>query len=209
MGKRATVSSAGSQLNLISPEHRFGGDWTEEKLKILEDYLNFYLTALKHQKFYLMYIDAFAGTGYRNQAAEATQESPSQQVLMFDREGKSVDEMKPAQNQSGAATEPMDRPSLQESLLHEDSERLLAGSVVRALRLEPGFRSYHFIEQDAEKVAHLRSLQAMFGKKQFVHHGDANDELLKLIKEIPWAGQFQIQTSAFCQKQCSFLTPMA
>ena len=48
----------------------FGGDWTIQKLEILEDYLNAYTTALKNQSFSLMYIDAFAGAGYfslRNQ----------------------------------------------------------------------------------------------------------------------------------------------
>lgn len=41
----------------------FGGDWTKEKLNILERYLDAYTTALKGQRFKLMYIDAFAGAG--------------------------------------------------------------------------------------------------------------------------------------------------
>ena len=43
---------------------RYGGRWTSEKLDILETYLNAYTTALKNQPFQLMYIDAFAGSGY-------------------------------------------------------------------------------------------------------------------------------------------------
>jgi three-Cys-motif partner protein len=43
----------------------FGGDWTEQKLEILSKYLSAYNTALKHQPFQRIYIDAFAGTGYR------------------------------------------------------------------------------------------------------------------------------------------------
>jgi len=43
----------------------FGGDWTEEKLNMLRKYLAAYTKALKNQPFHLMYIDAFAGTGYR------------------------------------------------------------------------------------------------------------------------------------------------
>jgi len=43
--------------------HKFGGDWTIEKLNILSDYLDFYLTALKNRKFGKVYIDAFAGSG--------------------------------------------------------------------------------------------------------------------------------------------------
>jgi three-Cys-motif partner protein len=46
--------------------HRFGGVWTEIKLKALTDYLHFYQNALKNQGFETWYIDAFAGTGDRN-----------------------------------------------------------------------------------------------------------------------------------------------
>ncbi len=42
---------------------QFGGTWTETKLDILERYLDAYTTALKNQNFYLLYIDAFAGSG--------------------------------------------------------------------------------------------------------------------------------------------------
>ena len=49
---------------------RFGGRWTQEKLAILERYLDAYTTALKAQPFSLMYIDAFAGTGEINTRAE-------------------------------------------------------------------------------------------------------------------------------------------
>jgi three-Cys-motif partner protein len=43
----------------------FGGNWTEKKLEILRKYLESYNTALKNQPFKRIYIDAFAGTGYR------------------------------------------------------------------------------------------------------------------------------------------------
>jgi three-Cys-motif partner protein len=43
----------------------FGGDWTQEKLNILREYLQAYNTALKNQPFVRVYVDAFAGTGYR------------------------------------------------------------------------------------------------------------------------------------------------
>ena len=41
----------------------FGGQWTEEKLDILEGYLDAYTTVLKNQPFSLVYLDAFAGEG--------------------------------------------------------------------------------------------------------------------------------------------------
>ena len=46
-------------------EQFFGGSWTEKKLEILKKYLDAYNKALKNQPFNRVYIDAFAGTGYR------------------------------------------------------------------------------------------------------------------------------------------------
>ena len=51
--------------------HQFGGDWTTRKLEILADYLQAYTTALKDKPsaarpFRKAFIDAFAGTGYRD-----------------------------------------------------------------------------------------------------------------------------------------------
>ena len=53
--------------NIAEPQSvGYGGRWTFEKLKILESYLDAYTTALKKTPFKLIYIDAFAGTGYIN-----------------------------------------------------------------------------------------------------------------------------------------------
>jgi three-Cys-motif partner protein len=43
----------------------FGGGWTTEKLKRLRKYLVAYTTAMKNQRYQIVYLDAFAGTGYR------------------------------------------------------------------------------------------------------------------------------------------------
>jgi three-Cys-motif partner protein len=48
------------------PPHRFGGSWTDEKLHVLGGYLAAYTTALSKQRFSTGYVDAFAGTGYRD-----------------------------------------------------------------------------------------------------------------------------------------------
>ncbi len=45
----------------------FGGSWTEKKLEILRKYLEAYNTALKNKPFKRVYVDAFAGTGYRQE----------------------------------------------------------------------------------------------------------------------------------------------
>lgn len=60
-------------------EHRFGDNaWTEEKLEIINKYINFYTIALDQQKWNLIYIDAFAGTGSREYDDDEgnTQSSP-------------------------------------------------------------------------------------------------------------------------------------
>lgn len=53
--------------HIVVPKQHWGGDWTEVKLAALREYLKMYATALKNQSFGRIYIDAFAGTGYRSQ----------------------------------------------------------------------------------------------------------------------------------------------
>jgi three-Cys-motif partner protein len=65
--------------------HRFGGDWTMAKLNVVVAYLTNYTTALrdrpsKMRPFRKAYIDAFAGTGYRDVRQEENAET---QPLLF------------------------------------------------------------------------------------------------------------------------------
>ncbi len=50
-------------------QHQFGGNWTSEKLERLRKYLHAYTIIFNSnesaRKLYPVYIDAFAGTGYR------------------------------------------------------------------------------------------------------------------------------------------------
>lgn len=52
------------------PVHQFGGNWTAEKLERVRKYLKAYTTIFasnpKAQKLTRIYVDAFAGTGYRS-----------------------------------------------------------------------------------------------------------------------------------------------
>jgi len=48
---------------VTAADHKFGGQWTRQKLECIGKYLSAYTTALKNQPFELLYIDAFAGTG--------------------------------------------------------------------------------------------------------------------------------------------------
>ena len=45
--------------------HKFGGNWTEQKLVCVSKYLHAYTKIMSKQPFRFAYIDAFAGTGYR------------------------------------------------------------------------------------------------------------------------------------------------
>ena len=48
------------------PDHTFGGDWTEEKLARVREYLTQYRQVFKKQTFLrTWYVDGFAGTGTR------------------------------------------------------------------------------------------------------------------------------------------------
>jgi len=49
----------------MESKQQFGGDWTTEKLGRLRKYLSAYTRILSKQSFTYAYIDAFAGTGYR------------------------------------------------------------------------------------------------------------------------------------------------
>ena len=49
--------------------HEFGGAWTDTKVEKVRRYLDAYTTALKSTTFELLYMDAFAGTGYRSAKA--------------------------------------------------------------------------------------------------------------------------------------------
>jgi len=59
---------------------RFGGNWTTAKLDVVAEYLVAYTTALKNTPFRKGYIDAFAGTGYRDAKTESDADSSSQSL---------------------------------------------------------------------------------------------------------------------------------
>lgn len=46
--------------------HAFGGTWTDQKLRVVKEYLDAYVQVMKKQSFRLLYIDGFAGTGERD-----------------------------------------------------------------------------------------------------------------------------------------------
>ena len=150
----------------MKPEHgqsrgkapRFGGDWTEAKLTVIAKYLRSYTTALKGQPskehpFKKTYIDAFAGTGYRQ--AHLDDEGPQTADLLL--------------------------PDLAE----REPQALLDGSARVALRTEPRFDKYIFIERSTGRCAHLESLKAEFPTLALdigIRQGEANAEIREICR---------------------------
>lgn len=140
--------------------HQFGGRWTTAKLELIAKYLSSYTTALKdkpskQQPFKRGYIDAFAGTGYRDARREDGDETPSQSLLLPD-------------------------------LAEREPQEFLDGSARLALKTEPQFDSYVFIERSISRSAQLEALKLEFqdlaGRIQ-IRRGDANIEIQKLCKK--------------------------
>jgi len=139
-------------------EHTFGGEWTTKKLEVLGKYLRAYTTALRDKptparRFKLAYIDGFAGSGRRR---------PS-----IDRDGV-------ADGQHPLFEEP-DSTGAPQSLLD--------GSARLALRVDPPFDSYIFIERSLEHVRRLEALREEFPERADrirVLQNDANEEIQRL-----------------------------
>ncbi len=75
----------GSSSKTKRGANRFGGDWTTAKLNVLKKYLASYTTALQNQPskarpFLKAYIDAFAGSGYRETPRDERSTSSSHEL---------------------------------------------------------------------------------------------------------------------------------
>lgn len=68
-----------------------------------------------------------------------------------------------------------------------DVGAFIAGSVQRALEIDPPFHRYVFIERDAEKVDELRALVARYPNRHCdILAGDANAKLAEVVKATDW-----------------------
>jgi three-Cys-motif partner protein len=137
--------------------HRFGGDWTTAKLDVIARYLESYTTALKdkpseERPFVKGYIDAFAGTGYREARQDGRAGDRAQSLLLPD-------------------------------LADAEPQALLDGSARLALKTDPRFDRYIFIERSAERCAQLELLKEEFPDLAAdiqIRRGDANAEINEL-----------------------------
>ncbi len=127
----------------------FGGNWTEDKLARVGEYLKRYNIALKNQPFEREYIDAFAGTGYRE-----VREAGGGEGLMFP------------------------------ELIEPEVQGFLDGSARIALKVDPGFNKFTFIEKDLNKVKELKKLQDEFPQKSIrIECRDANEWVQTICRE--------------------------
>ncbi len=111
----------------------FGGDWTLQKLEILRRYLDVYTTALKNQPFDLVYVDAFAGTGYwKPRSGFAASEYEDYQGLL--------------EGSAALALEVRDKPFDSFVFVEADAER---SESLRALRRKHAGRDIQVITEDA------------------------------------------------------------
>lgn len=141
--------------------HEFGGNWTAKKLAVIKEYLESYTTVLKNQPFTTIYIDAFAGSGYRATRKKSKQE-PVNKQLPF------------GQDLAGA-----------------DSQSFLDGSAKIALQVDPPFDEYVFIEKSAKRCSQLEGLATEFrqaGRTIRIINGEANVETQRLCQG-QWHGR--------------------
>ncbi len=149
-----------SKKNKVAKSHLFGGPWTTAKLEVIAKYLTSYTTALKDKPssqhpFKKAYIDAFAGTGYRDARLDDAHRESSQTLLLPD-------------------------------LAEQEPQDLLDGSARLALKTEPHFDSYVFIERSPVRSAQLEALKSEFPdltNRIQIRQGDANVEIQKLCKK--------------------------
>lgn len=143
----------------MTPEHRFGGAWTDEKLERVRKYLCAYTAIFRGNErarfFRTTYVDAFAGTG---------QHVPS-----------------------GAL--PVESALIPEVNSDPEASAFKKGSAAIALEVQPEFDRYIFIEADPEKAEELDALRLQHSDKSArirIVREDANDALMRFARETNW-----------------------
>ena len=143
-------------------EHRFGGDWTSEKLERVRKYLHAYMQIFSKNErarfLTTVYVDAFAGTGYI---------SPKP---------KSVDE----------------ELGLFPELTEQETQTFLKGSAQIALEIEPNFDYFIFVEREVAYAAELQRLRLQnhhLAHKIDIIQADANDFLREWCETQNWKTQ--------------------
>jgi three-Cys-motif partner protein len=140
--------------------HQFGGDWTTTKLDVLAKYLASYTTALKDKP--------SKERPFRKGYIDAFAGSGYRSARHDDARGESSQAL------------------LLPDLAEEEPQELLDGSARLALKTEPRFDRYVFIERSAERCAQLEALKTTFphlAKDIQIRRGEANAEIQDLCNK--------------------------
>lgn len=145
--------------------HTFGGDWTSTKLAVLAKYLTAYTTALKDKP---------------------TADRPFKKAYIDAFAGTGYRSMRSDESDDSANLVFPDLADLA-------PQELLDGSARLALKTEPQFDRYIFIDRNKDRVRQLESLKTEFpylASKITVEKGDANKEIQKLCgPKMNWSGR--------------------
>lgn len=143
-------------------EHRFGGPWTEDKLRLIDKYLKAYLTIFESNpyasKLGTYYVDAFAGTGRRS---------------------------------SPVAEDRAEGALFEDALGDADANSLKEGSAYVALNQERPFDRYVFVDRNPERAGNLDELREEFpglADRISVEVADANAFLVRWCHQMDWKG---------------------
>jgi three-Cys-motif partner protein len=136
--------------------HRFGGDWTTVKLDVIAAYLSSYTTALKDKP---------------------SKEKPFTRGYIDAFAGTGYR----GSRQGNPAESKLSLPF--PDLADDEAQAFLDGSARRALKTEPRFDRYVFIEQNSERCAQLERLKLEFphfADDIQIHNAEANSIIQKL-----------------------------
>ena len=140
--------------------HSFGGPWTEDKLRRIDEYLDAYMKIFtanpRASKLNTIYLDAFAGTGFRT---------------------------------SPVAEDRADGLLFEDALEDPDADDLKKGSAYVALRTDPPFGRYIFVDRNpahAESLGALRREFPELADRISVRAADANEFLQEWCRDTDW-----------------------
>lgn len=146
--------------------HTFGGDWTSTKLDVIAKYLTAYTTALKDKP---------------------SADRPFKKAYIDAFAGTGYRSMRSEDASDDTAN------LLFPDLAEPAPQGLLDGSARLALKTEPQFDRYIFIDRSTDRVRQLESLREEFpdlASKITVEKGDANKEIQKLCgPKMNWSGR--------------------
>ncbi|RRF88259.1 three-Cys-motif partner protein TcmP [Prevotella intermedia] len=148
-------------------QHKWGGDWTVEKLDALEKYVRAYLTIMKRYApkygWQLFYFDAFAGSGTTGKETQQPSVSASTSIFLDELADTDWAGMEKEETYKGAA------------------ERVVGLDIDGF-----GFDYYYFVDKDTKSLTKLETmLKGQFplrSRKMVFKTGDANKKVLELVE---------------------------